>query len=526
MLLVAEFKMKRFFMLGWQAVLGNKRILGKWLVAVVLPVLLIGGYLGATSHSNQKTDRLVVAVINQDKAASLNGKNQRFGDTLQQQLKESKHFKTSTYQSTWAAKLALKQGRISAMIEIPTSLTTQLADYKKSGKSGTVNVTVATGNSQYATQYIEDQINAIVAIANNKLSLGNTSDSTLSKLSSQSQNLAKQTKDLQTNLQAVGNSIDADAANDLQSNAADLITDLSTYSAQLNDAVNAGDKTKIQSLAVEINNISYKMQTTIAGGIGSLATNLSSTKALSDQSGVIQSSAKNINSGQQEISSQLKSLLSNQPDKNTALTQMLMLKTTDIKPIKTQGQVLMASLLVVGVSMMSVLFGLLLPVKPTKTDALALEQWWENFQIGGLLSILGSILMVGSAFLWHVNIGNFWYLTGITLLSQWSMMSLVWYLKQWLGQSGWWLSTVLLAIQTVFVVPNDPILLQDSIFAFIRPFWPLSALKNAVNSLVFGGNDIEPNVMILIIWLLALTILLVTYYRVKQRKNLKQALNV
>ncbi|OQJ80557.1 hypothetical protein BMS81_01390, partial [Leuconostoc pseudomesenteroides] len=94
------------------------------------------------------------------------------------------------------------------------------------------------------------------------------------------------------------------------------------------------------------------------------------------------------------------------------------------------------------------------------------------------------------------------------------------------GQAGWWLSTVLLAIQTVFVVPNDPIILQDSIFAFIRPFWPLSALKNAVNSLVFGGNDIEQNVMILIIWLLALTILLVTYYRVKQRENLKQELNV
>lgn len=201
MLLVAEFKMKRFFMLGWQTVFGNKRILGKWLLAVILPVLLIGGYLGATSHSNQKTDRLVVAVINQDKAASLNGKNQRFGDTFQQQLKESKHFKTSTYQSTRVAKQALKQGRISAIVEIPAALTTQLANYKKSGKSGTVNVSVATGNSQYGTQYIENQINAVVALANNKLSLGNTSDSTLSKLSSQSQNLAKQTKDLQSQSQ-------------------------------------------------------------------------------------------------------------------------------------------------------------------------------------------------------------------------------------------------------------------------------------------------------------------------------------
>ena len=219
-------------------------------------------------------------------------------------------------------------------------------------------------------------------------------------------------------------------------------------------------------------------------------------------------------------------MLGEQADQHDAspLTQMMRYQTVDLQPIKQTGQTLLPQLLVVAVTVLAVLFGLLLPVKATRQEALALEQWWENFQLAGVFSLLAVGLMVGSAPFWHVTIGNIWLMAGATLLAAWVMMSLVWYLKQWLGQAGWWLSVVLLILQVIFVLSISPAQTIPTVVHMSDMVWPLAALYRVTMAIIFGGA-VQQDLLILALWWLVLTILLVSYYRMKQRQNFKNELS-
>jgi len=246
---------------------------------------------------------------------------------------------------------------------------------------------------------------------------------------------------------------------------------------------------------------------------------------LSDESGIIQSSAKKIQKGQSDIAGKLKDTLGDQESsKNSSpLSQMMVFDMTDMQPVKQDGQLILPNLLAIGVTLLSVLFGLILPIKSTKSEMLALEQWWRNFQVGGIMSLVSVMLMTLSAVFWQVSLAKIFAITTVTLLASWAMMSIVWYLKQVLGQSGWWLSIVLMIGQLIFTVTSLPSSVSTTVFNVIRSLLPLTALKRAINQLIFGGN-VQQNLAIIIIWLLIITILLVTYYRVKQRQNLKEIL--
>ncbi|MFR8086586.1 MAG: hypothetical protein ACLU6U_05650, partial [Leuconostoc gelidum] len=116
-------------------------------------------------------------------------------------------------------------------------------------------------------------------------------------------------------------------------------------------------------------------------------------------------------------------------------------------------------------------------------------------------------------------------ITAVTLLASWAMMSIVWYLKQVLGQAGWWLSSIFMTIQAIFSVTAGPKVMSTNLFNLLQSIWPLTALNQAINHVIFGGK-VQQSVAILVLWLLVFTILLVTYYRIKQRQNLKETLVV
>jgi len=306
------------------------------------------------------------------------------------------------------------------------------------------------------------------------LMIGTANSSMLKNLANQSQNLSQEANDLQTNLQAVGNGIDAQKASDLQETAQEETAKLANYSAQLNDAISAGDTSKISEMASAINDVSYTMQISVVGGISNMAANLNNTKALSDESGIIQSSAKKIQQGQSSIAGKLKDTLGEQESsKNVSpLSQMMAFNMTDIQPVKQDGQFILPNLLVIGMTLLSILFGLVLPIKSTKQEMLALEQWWRNFQVGGVLSIVTVLLMTTSALFWQISLGKFFTITVVTLLASWAMMSIVWYLKQVLGQSGWWLSIVLMTMQVIFTVTSIPSSMSTALFNITRSIFP------------------------------------------------------
>ena len=430
------------------------------------------------------------------------------------------------YRSVTQAKAALRAGKVNSVVMMPATLTQQLADFQQTGQVVPISQWLASGQSPFAAQYLTQALTAALARQNNVLLVGPANNTALKKVAQQSRQLSQQADDLQVNLQVVGDRIDAQSASDLKDNANDAVAKLANYSAQLNDAVNAGDTAKIQAMAVAINNLSYTMQTTIVGGIGTISANLSQAKALSDKSGTIQAGANTLQQGQADVASQLNSMLGEQSNQHDAssLTQMMRFQTTDLQPIKQTGQVLLPQLLVVAVTVLASLFGLLLPLKATRQEALALEQWWENFQLAGVFSLVAVGLMVGSGPFWHVTIGNFWLMAGATLLAAWAMMSLVWYLKQWLGQPGWWLSMILLVLQAVFVLSLGAGQTLPTVVQMSEMVWPLAALYRVTVAIIFGGA-VQQDLLILALWWLVLTILLVSYYRMQQRQSFKNELS-
>lgn len=506
-------------MFSWQSLFKNKRQLVKWLVATITPVILVIGMLGVLGHQNQQAAKLRVAVVNQDRGGQYQAQQRNIGADFSKLLHQDSTLTAVDYRSVTQAKAALRAGKVNSVVMMPATLTQQLADFQQTGQVVPISQWLASGQNPFAAQYLTQALTAALSCQNNVLLVGPANNTALKKVAQQSQQLSQQADDLQVNLQVVGDRIDAQSASDLKDNANDAVAKLANYSAQLNDAVNAGDTAKIQAMAVAINNLSYTMQTTIVGGIGTISANLSQAKALSDKSGTIQAGANTLQQGQADVASQLNSMLGEQSNQHDAspLTQMMRFQTTDLQPIKQTGQVLLPQLLVVAVTVLASLFGLLLPLKATRQEALALEQWWENFQLAGVFSLVAVGLMVGSGPFWHVTIGNFWLMAGATLLAAWAMMSLVWYLKQWLGQPGWWLSMVLLVLQAVFV-------LSLGAGQTLSTVVPLAALYRVTVAIIFGGA-VQQDLLILALWWLVLTILLVSYYRMQQRQSFKNELS-
>lgn len=513
-------------MFSWQSLFKDKRQFVKWLIATMTPVLLVAGVLGVLGHQNEHAVRLRVAIVNHDRGGQYQNQQRNIGSDFKQALHQDKALTAVDYSTEAQAKKALRNGAVSSVITMPTTLTQQLASFQQTGKSAKVSQWLASGQSPFAAQYVMQAMTTALSRQNTALLVGPANNSALKKMAQQSQQLSQKADDLQVNLQAVGNSIDAQSANDLKDNANTAVTKLANYSAQLNDAVNAGDTAKIQAMAVAINNLSYSMQTTVVGGIGTMAANLTQAKALSEKTGTIQAGANALQQGQSDIAGQLKSMLGDQEDNHnmSPLTQMMTFDTTDLQPVKQTGQTVLPNLLVIAVSLLAILFGLLLPVKATKQEALALEQWWENFQLAGVFSLLAVVLMMGSGVFWHVTLGNFWLIAGATLVAAWAMMSIVWYLKQWLGQSGWWLAVVIMVMQAVFTITNVPAHMVAPFVQMGDMIWPLAAFHRLVTAAIFGGM-IQQDLLIIVLWLLVFTILLVSYYRMKQRQNFKAALD-
>ena len=78
-------------------------------------------------------------------------------------------------------------------------------------------------------------------------------------------------------------------------------------------------------------------------------------------------------------------------------------------------------------------------------------------------------------------------------------------------------------LQVIFTITSVPSSMSTTAFNIIRNMFPLAALNRAISQLIFGGN-VQQNVVIIVLWLLISTILLVTYYRIKQRQNLEEIL--
>lgn len=514
-------------MSSWQYLFKNKRQLVKWVVAVIIPIIFVAGFLGTVSHKTQHASKLRVAVINLDRGGTYRGRQQNIGNDFSRRLHTAKTFTAVRYTTQNQAKSDLRDGKVSAIVVMPTALTSQLSDFQKTGKATSVQQIIASGQSQFAAQHVQRELTQVLNRENDMLMMGTADSSLLKNLANQSQSLSQQANDLQVNLQAVGNGIDTQPASDLQETAKAETAKLATYSAQLNDAVSAGDTSKISEMAVAINDVSYTLQTSVVGEIDNIAANLNNTKALSDESGIIQSSAKKIQQGQSSIAGKLNDTLGEQDaSKNVSpLSQMMVFNLKDDQPIKQDGQVFLPNILVIGVTLLAILFGLLLPIKSVKQEIFALEQWWGNFQIAGTLSVIAASFMVASAALWHISLGSFLTITAVTLLASWAMMSIVWYLKQVLGQAGWWLSSIFMTIQAIFSVTTGPKVMSTNLFNLLQSIWPLTALNQAINHVIFGGK-VQQSVAILVLWLLVFTILLVTYYRIKQRQNLKETLVV
>lgn len=505
-------------MLGWKTVLDNRRAVYGWLLALIVPTLLVGGWLGVTSHVAQHTNRLKVAVVNQDSGAKYQGKNQNIGAQLSQGLMAQKQLDFVSVNTVKQARQKLEQKQVSAVLVWPENTTQRLSEFKHSGKPIVVQQYIDSGRNAFATEQIQRRLTNIVTGLSEQLLMGNTGASTLENLVKQSGQLQDEANDLQTNLRAVGRNLDTDKAADLQKDATDTANDLAQYSSALNAAVASDDKEKMSELATKINTLSYKMQTDIVSSIAGIATSLDDTKMLSSQDSVIQAGAKTIADGQNGIQKSLKTMLGQQADNQDAngTNQMIAMHTVDQRPIKQSGQVTLPTITAIALTIQAILFGIILRVSHVKAETLALEQWWQTFRVVGLLSLISAVVMGALPLLWHISLENIWLLMGINVISLWLLTSIVWLFKHYLGQIGWWLATVLLTIQTFMATDLYHLAILDKPFQLLHQLLPLHQIQSAIQSAVFGG-EVTNDILIVIIWLLVLTMLIVISYRVHQR---------
>ena len=87
-----------------------------------------------------------------------------------------------------------------------------------------------------------------------------------------------------------------------------------------------------------------------------------------------------------------------------------------------------------------------------------------------------------------------------------------------------YLSVILLILQAVFVLSISPAQTIPTVVHMSDMVWPLAALYRVTTAIIFGGA-VQQDLLILALWWLVLTILLVSYYRMKQRQSFKNELS-
>ncbi|SFE21481.1 putative membrane protein [Bacillus sp. OV194] len=102
----------------FQAVLRNPKVLIPVAAILFIPILYSGIYLWAFWDPYSHTDKLPVAVVNEDKGAKLDGEKLQIGDDLVKDLKDNSDFKWEFVSSDKAEK-GLKDNQYYAVIEVP-----------------------------------------------------------------------------------------------------------------------------------------------------------------------------------------------------------------------------------------------------------------------------------------------------------------------------------------------------------------------------------------------------------------------
>jgi len=111
-------KSPKYFMVELLAVLKNKKVLIPVLAVALVPLLYSSMFLWAFWDPYAKLDTLPVAVVNEDKGATFEGKEMKLGDEFVEKIKETKGFNWNFVSKT-EAEQGLKENKYYLGIEIP-----------------------------------------------------------------------------------------------------------------------------------------------------------------------------------------------------------------------------------------------------------------------------------------------------------------------------------------------------------------------------------------------------------------------
>ncbi|WP_409346278.1 YhgE/Pip family protein [Paenibacillus sp. MBLB4367] len=113
-------KSSKYFMVELLAVLKNKKILIPVLAVALVPLLYSSMFLWAFWDPYAKLDTLPVAVVNEDKGATFEGKTMKLGDEFAGKIKETKGFNWN-FVTKEEAEQGLKDNKYYLGIEIPAN---------------------------------------------------------------------------------------------------------------------------------------------------------------------------------------------------------------------------------------------------------------------------------------------------------------------------------------------------------------------------------------------------------------------
>ncbi|MHA3066810.1 YhgE/Pip family protein [Lacticaseibacillus saniviri] len=306
----------------------NKLMLVVLFVILFIPSIYAGTFLASMWDPYGQLDKLPVAVVNQDRSATMNGKTLKLGQQLSDNLTEQQALKFTAV-SAKKADDGLKSGKYYAIYTIPADFsknaTTILTDSPHAmqlkletssghnlmaGKmaSGAATTMQTKLNGQVASTYAKVLVSAVTKLEGGMTQAADGSQ----QLASGSQKLRTGANTLDTNMQKLAN-----GSLELKKGGQTLSTGIGNYVAAVSDV-----KTGTNQLATGLNTVNTKLPalgnglTQLQTGSGKLAQGLqTSTNGLTQ----LQAGAQNLNTGLQQYQNSTATLAT----KSTAFAQQL-----------------------------------------------------------------------------------------------------------------------------------------------------------------------------------------------------------
>ncbi|MGK0553526.1 YhgE/Pip family protein [Macrococcus capreoli] len=468
----------------FKALLRHPVLFASLIVILFLPIIYSAVFIYSMWDPYGQTKDLPIAIVNNDKGAKIQGKDENLGDRVTKKLKKNDDFKWEFVDSK-KAKSGIEKGTYFAVIEFPQDFSDDAATMlNPEPRQMEMHVKTNPGYS-YSGQSIGDK--SIQAVKENiSLSLR---ELYMKKIFGNIKNMRSHSEDLSANLKKMQQAE----------------VKLANGSKQVD-----GGLTQTQSMMPPLQNSQFSQliagSNQITAGLNELATNT--------------------NTITQAIDKSLKQTDNLSFDEDNAITISDPVHTVqhNVTEVKNYGQSFAPYVLSLSLYVGAIAFVTIYPVDKRVGESRSAANWWLN-KLGLMIThglLQGLLLSLFTQYIIDIKIADFGYFT-LTLVV-WSITAvlLVSFLVAAFGNIGKFLAIILLILQLGSSEGTFPIQLTNQFFQSLHWFSPMTYVIKALRESIFDFEGSIPiNEAIIIVAMVGLVAGCLLYVAYLGRLNIK-----